>query len=166
MCVDKKKNIFMVVSLETGTYILKINNKNKIVKKVNLTSNLLSYDDPLDHPRCLYLDSEENVYVITEGGILKYSNQIVFVKKIDVNNSISAIGGIAVDNNGNIYATDQENNCVVKLDAEGKELTRWGKAGLGKGEFNRPTGIGVDSKGNVYVADTENHRVQKFAPVQ
>lgn len=42
-------------------------------------------------------------------------------------------------------------------------LLKWGSAGPGNGQFNRPEGVAVDSRGNVYVADSGSSRVEKFA---
>ena len=47
---------------------------------------------------------------------------------------------------------------------DGKILARWGKQGLGPGQFDWVHGIVVDSKGAVYAADTYGQRIQKFAP--
>lgn len=171
MHVDKKDNLFLVVSLEgQSQYILKINKKSEIIKKITLGSILFGdyrdYAYSFANARCLYFDWEENVYIVTVDGILKYSNGLEFLKRIEIKNNISVPGGMALDRIGNIYVTDAKNNCVVKFDTEGNEITRWGKFGYGTGDLNVPSGIGVDSKGNVYVADTYNHRVQKFAPVR
>ena len=57
---------------------------------------------------------------------------------------------------------DRDNNRVQKFTSTGTFLAKWGKSGLGDGEFFEPSGIAVDSAGDVYVADTSNHRVQKF----
>ncbi|WP_440951400.1 6-bladed beta-propeller [Methanosphaerula subterraneus] len=70
--------------------------------------------------------------------------------------------GIAVDNAGDVYVADTNNNRVQKFDSNGTFITTWGSEGSGDGQFMRPTGITVDSAGNVYVVDYSTCLVQKF----
>lgn len=143
--------------------LLKINEKGEIIWKKEFGKEVYFISSfVVDKMGNIYLGVESPAH---ESKIYKYSKDAVRLKTIDCKESKLRIGRLAVDGKGNIYATDWDNNRVLKLDAEGNEIARWGIAGLGKGEFNHPTGIGVDSQGNVYVADTDNHRVQKFAPV-
>ncbi|MDM8524082.1 SMP-30/gluconolactonase/LRE family protein, partial [Desulfococcaceae bacterium HSG8] len=71
-------------------------------------------------------------------------------------------GGIAIDTKGYIYIADILNNQIQKFTADGQFVTKWGREGSKKGEFQSPNGVAADNKGFVYVADTENHRIQKF----
>lgn len=71
--------------------------------------------------------------------------------------------GIAVDNAGNVYVADYNNNRIQKFTSNGIFITMWGTSGSGNGQFNHPCGIAIDSGGNVYVADTQNARIQKFS---
>ena len=76
--------------------------------------------------------------------------------------------GIAVDDRGDVYVVDSENNRIEKFSATGRFLGKWGRnggdgsAGSGDGEFNFPYGVAADGWGNVYVADGRNNRIQKF----
>jgi sugar lactone lactonase YvrE len=74
----------------------------------------------------------------------------------------SGLSGVAVDRQGNVYATDQLQNTVRKFAPDGSPLKSWGKRGSASGEFQGPRGIAVDGAGNVYVADERNNRIQKF----
>lgn len=69
---------------------------------------------------------------------------------------------IAVDGSGSMYVTDQNTNCVHKLDAQGNYIKSWGEKGTGDGQFDTPEGIAVDGAGHVYVCDRQNSRIQKF----
>jgi DNA-binding beta-propeller fold protein YncE len=69
---------------------------------------------------------------------------------------------IAIDQDGNIYATTQSGNTVKKFDSDGNLVTSWGGAGDGDGEFSLSFAVGVDSNNNVYVSDFYNKRIQKF----
>ncbi len=70
--------------------------------------------------------------------------------------------GVAVDNAGNVYVVDGENNRVQKFSGNGAYITQWGSLGSGDGKFDSPTGIAIGGDGAIYVTDTRNRRVQKF----
>lgn len=72
--------------------------------------------------------------------------------------------GVAVDNAGNVYVADYQNNRIQKFTSEGRYVASWGKAGTAEGQFNRPSEVAVDLNGDVYVADSYNNRIQKFHP--
>ncbi len=79
---------------------------------------------------------------------------------------------IAMDANGNLYATDAANDTIRKIAADGTVTTLAGLAGVagtndGVGaaaRFNAPFGITVDGSGNVYVGDRLNQTVRKISP--
>ena len=70
--------------------------------------------------------------------------------------------GIALDNSGNVYVTDEDNRRIQKFRQDGLFLTEWGTLGSGDGQFYNPHGIAIDTKKYVYVVDRGNHRIQKF----
>jgi sulfur carrier protein ThiS len=82
--------------------------------------------------------------------------------------------GVAVDNNGNIYVADQNNDTIRQVTPAGVVTTLAGLAGsLGSADgtgsaarFARPTGVSVDSSGNVYVADYFNHTIRQVTPAR
>jgi sugar lactone lactonase YvrE len=68
--------------------------------------------------------------------------------------------GVAVDEDGNVYATDAGGSGVVrKVTKEGQVSTF---AGLNAG-LSAPSGLALDGEGNLYVADTGNDRVLKVS---
>ncbi|MFC1678070.1 6-bladed beta-propeller, partial [Planctomycetota bacterium] len=71
--------------------------------------------------------------------------------------------GLAFDQSGNVYVSDQDNHRIQKFTGNGEYITQWGDFGTGEGQFNMPVGITTDSSGNVYVADVFNDRIQKFS---
>jgi sugar lactone lactonase YvrE len=81
----------------------------------------------------------------------------------------SALGGVAVDNQGDVYVADVINSTIRKITPGGVSSTLAGTPGVqgfanGPGSsalFNRPNGVAVDGAGNVYVADTGNGVVRK-----
>jgi len=82
----------------------------------------------------------------------------------DAPGALSDPGGLAVDNEGNVYVVDSGNARVQKFGPDGRFLKAVGAAGSAEGEFNQPSDLALDGQGNVYVLDTWNHRVQKFDP--
>ncbi|MEP7129316.1 MAG: T9SS type A sorting domain-containing protein, partial [Chitinophagales bacterium] len=77
--------------------------------------------------------------------------------------------GAAVDDEGNLYVSDFENQYIRKISADGMVTTVAGNgiAGYVDGlaataEFNYPRGIVVDASGNLYVSDSWNHRIRKI----
>lgn len=77
---------------------------------------------------------------------------------------------VAVDNSGNLYVADYNDQRVRKVDASGNISTL---AGIGSSGFSgdggsataaklsNPRGVTVDSVGNVYIADNGSHHVRK-----
>jgi DNA-binding beta-propeller fold protein YncE len=89
---------------------------------------------------------------VFEGGKGKENGQLNFPR------------GLAVDNAGNIFVADTNNDRLQKFSPTGMFVSVIGKGGAGPGEFREPGGTAVDSAGNIYVADVSNHRVQKLKP--
>jgi hypothetical protein len=79
---------------------------------------------------------------------------------------------VAVDGIGNVFVSDDGNDTIRRITADGVVTTVAGTAGSsgradGVGSavrFNSPQGIAVDGSGNVYVGDTSNHSIRKGVP--
>ena len=87
--------------------------------------------------------------------------------------ALGFIYGVAVDSAGNVFATDQDNNLVVKISPTGIITVVAGNniAGFsGDGgpatsaSLNFPFGVAVDGVGNLYIADRNNARIRKVSP--
>src|SRR5689334_14822002 len=78
---------------------------------------------------------------------------------------------VTVDDAGNVYVADLDNQTIRKINAAGVVTTLAGTAGMvgsadGTGpdaRFNSPNGVAVDSAGNVYVADRDNYTIRKVS---
>src|ERR1035441_10095668 len=79
---------------------------------------------------------------------------------------------VAVDAQGNLYASDSANNIVVWITPNGvlTVVAGNGKAGFsGDGgpatsaSLNFPSGVAIDSDGNLYIADENNSRIRKVS---
>jgi tripartite motif-containing protein 71 len=80
---------------------------------------------------------------------------------------LGQVRGVALNQDGELFAVDGLNSRVLKFDPTGKFLMQWGSAGKADGQFdmngtsqNTSGFVAVDSIGNVFV--TEDNRVQKF----
>ena len=69
---------------------------------------------------------------------------------------------IALDDDGNVYASDDFLNRVSIFDPEGTFVSCWGETGDGKGQLKGPCGMAFDADGNILVVDSANNRVQRF----
>jgi DNA-binding beta-propeller fold protein YncE len=69
---------------------------------------------------------------------------------------------IAVDEDINVYVSDEWLNRINIYTKDGDFLRSWGTHGSGNGELDRPAGLVI--RGNtIFVVDSRNHRVQKFS---
>ncbi len=70
-----------------------------------------------------------------------------------------------VDQLGQIYVADQENNRVMrwcKGDREGTIVVGGNGKGQQPNQLNHPIGLSFDRQGNIYVSVCLNYRMQKF----
>ncbi len=81
--------------------------------------------------------------------------------------------GMAVDNAGNVYVADTQNQTIRQISPAGVVTTIAGRPGnqgnvdgfgQGAAQFNAPIGISVDNEGNLYVGDTSNDTIRKIDP--
>ena len=66
----------------------------------------------------------------------------------------------SVSIHGNNILISQFNNCILNYQLNGKFISRIGKSGDGKLEFNNPYGLTFDHNGDLYICDYNNNRVQ------
>ncbi len=78
--------------------------------------------------------------------------------------------GIAVDDSGNVYIADTDNNRIRKVDSSGIITTVAGNGTAGysgdgglatSAELNYPYGVAVDNLGNIYIGDQSNYCMRK-----
>jgi len=128
-------------------------------------------------PMGIAIDKEGNIYFAEKN----YHR----IRKVDKDGNITTVAGtgsagydgnsgpasmrklnypedIAVDDSGNLYITDTENNMIRKVNKDGilESVVQPGSLF----NLNSPSGIAIDISGNVYIADTENHRIRKVDP--
>ena len=79
-------------------------------------------------------------------------------------------GGMAIDQDGNIYIGDVANHSIRMITPSGDVTTiagRLGTSGFADGSgrealFNAPRGVDFDAEGNLYVTDFGNHAIRKI----
>jgi RHS repeat-associated protein len=161
-----------------------VSNNARMIERFAGTGNLY----PLGFPNKVAVDTQGSVYAALDayGVIYKIDpngtlNNLVGVYQgwgfsgdggPAVEARIEGCGGIAVDNNRNIYFSDVGNSCIRKIDANGIINTIAGIPGSSgysgdngparQALFHSPKGIAVDNIGNLYIADSDNDRIRKI----
>ncbi len=136
-------------------------------------------------PTAVAVDGSGNVFVADAGNstirkITPDGSVTTFAGQAGVGGSGDGVGaaahfnapqGVAVDNVGNVYVADTNNNTVRKITSNGTVTTLAGVAGQsgsgdgpgGSARFSGPIAVAVDTSGNVYVADFDNATIRKIA---
>jgi len=142
-----------------------------------------------DSPRAIAIDSADNLYVcdysnftirmITPAGIVSTfagkPRSFGYQDGTGGDVRFGELEGIAVDKNGNVYASDAGNSLIRKITPAGLVSTYAGvvrKTGYKNGpaaealfdmHSNFSSGLAVDNAGNVYVADFQNGRIRRIS---
>ncbi len=137
-----------------------------------------------NNPYGLAVDSQDNIYVVENGNhtIRKVSPDgvVTIFAGSGTKESRNGTGvlasfdtpvGIAVDQDDNLYVTENEAHTIKKIDPNGVVSTFAGAGytGLTNGygtyaTFRNPWGVAVDNAGNIFVADYGNHWIRKITP--
>ncbi|HEV2476651.1 MAG TPA: 6-bladed beta-propeller [Candidatus Dormibacteraeota bacterium] len=162
---------------------------NRIYKYATSGKLLAQWGEPgsgpgqLGRPDKLAFDSQGNLYVTevsptssgTAGGNSRVQKFSPAGKPLAQWGSYGAAPGqfnnpigIAVDQQGDVFVSEEGGDRVQKLSATGQPLAQWGTLGSGPGQFNVPYDLALDASGNVYVSEPGpfapgNNRIQKFS---
>ncbi len=110
---------------------------------------------------------------VTAGAVSVAPDQIVTLAGSTVDTEPTRINHprtAAVDNAGNVYFTDTDNNMIRRVDPSGHVTNIAGNGTAGFSGDNgpatsasiwRPHGVAVDNKGHVFIADSPNHRIRR-----
>jgi hypothetical protein len=121
-------------------------------------------------PREMCMDGRGNLYVADNYSIIRKispDGKVTTVAK-----TLGNIGGLAVDRNGNIFASQPDTHCIVKVTPAGVVSTYAGDPSSGDGatvdgpadkaRFFAPNPLTFDSQGNLYLGD--RRKVRKITP--
>ena len=114
------------------------------------------------------VDSRGNVYTLgyvkyeswedREIGVQKYTPDGILMDEWGSRGTgdgqFGQFGGIAVDDQDNVYVADGGNDRIQKFSSEGAFLSKW------TGHTDSPEEIAVDSRGHIYLGD--DHRILEF----
>ena len=112
----------------------------------------------LNEPRGLVTTKKGEVIVCEKNRISKDGKKIKTIESVQM----SYNRGVAVDDSGNVYITEQNSHRLIKLNSDGKLVKSVGGKGEKPGQFDHPDGIAVSNNNKVFVCDQANHRVQIF----
>ncbi|MDJ1485988.1 SMP-30/gluconolactonase/LRE family protein [Cytophagaceae bacterium YF14B1] len=125
-------------------------------------------DGENSHIFSINVDRNGNRWIVNGKSLQKFDNKGVLLFRMGAEGTLAgqfkAPKGIAIDDEGNVWVADRDNNRIQKFDAKGNFLLTVGSAGSGIGQFKNPRGLETDKAGNIWVADTDNYRVQVFDP--
>jgi streptogramin lyase/ribosomal protein L27 len=116
------------------------------------------------------IDAAGNLYVLERDKVRIITPQGVVSTMAGSESVFSQAFGIAVDNQGNVYVSDWENNTIIKITSSGVASTLAGgnfffSDGTGSDAgFYEPAGLTVDADANVYVADSGDNSIRKISP--
>jgi hypothetical protein len=139
----------------------------------------------LDNPTSVVLDAAGNIFIADQGNhVIRQINNMGIINTYagTGTSGYSGDGGpaavatfnypttLAIDKHNNLYISDQDNNCVRKVNTSGIINTIAGTGAVGYGGdgspatsalLNNVSGVGVDTFGNIYIGDGLNHVIRK-----
>ena len=141
---------------------------------VNGNADIAQFMDPaglaIDKQGNLFVGDRNVIRKVTPAGFVSTfvgKDSIGYRDGSDKEALFSGIQDMVIDDQGNIYATDE--NRIRKITPQGVVSTIAGStAGYKDGDgvsakFNDPVGLGIDGQGNIYVADDHNNRIRKIS---
>jgi len=113
------------------------------------------------------VDKDGYVYVTDHHNrIQKFDSNGTFLMKFGrtgyADGEFATLGGIAVDDQGNIYTADWIQYEIQKFDNEGKFLQKWEVPSCKPGGISFPHKVVLDGQGHIYIPNADGHCVQKF----
>ena len=114
-----------------------------------------------DGPRYIAVDSSDQVYVHSDdGGIIVFSEDGHFIKKINCNNPFA----ICIAPDDYIITRISNNDDLTVFSPTHEMITKFGMRGMGKGQFDGIHGIAINSSGIIFVTEFSTKRLQIIIP--
>jgi len=147
------KGLLYVVDVNNGRVQTFDNNNNFLFKFGSRGSN----PGQFQYPCYIALDSSDQVYVTDcsdNGGIIVFSEDGRFIKKINCNNPWAIC--LTPDD----YIITDDGDSLTVFSSTHQLITKFGTQGSQIGQFNNILGIAVNSVGTIFVTEYYNHRLQ------
>jgi DNA-binding beta-propeller fold protein YncE len=110
-----------------------------------------------------------SVFLITD----QHDHQLRIIKPFDESGvtavassaGLGAVGGLAVDGDGNVIVADSSNDRLAIWDLWTGAWKIFGVSGSGQGQFSKPAAVATDVDDRVYIADSGNRRIVRMDDV-
>jgi len=177
MIIDALDNLILV----DDSRIRKISPNAEVNTFVGSSPDFEDGAEPkFNQPRGIAIDAQNNLYiadsqnnrirkVAPDGQTTTLSGSTSGFQDGDVAEAkFNSPRGITLDQEGNIYVADSNNNRIRKITPSGIVSTIAGSTvGFADGnaetsKFDHPNSIAIDNDGNLYVTDQNNHRIRKI----
>lgn len=177
IAVDSKGRVIVV---DTYNNRVQIFNSEGIFKmQIGVTGSGGCTNTQLNSPRSVAVDKSDNIYVAdadsnrvmvfkaNDGSFLKVIGQPNATTCFAAGSQASGTHAVAVDQNGNVYVSDNGTFKIHVFDANGTVTpikSLGGGFGSGVGQFHVLESIAIDDDGTIYVTDPQSQRVQAYKP--
>lgn len=181
LAIDSQDNIFVT---DTNNHLIRKITPNGVV--TTFAGSAQGYADgtgttvKFNYPYGITIDANDNLYVtdannfkirkITSAGVVTTiaGSTQGFADGIGTNAKFMTPAGIVISQDNVLYVTDQKNNRIRKITANGEVSTFSGSSqGYTDGtketaRYYWPAGITIDSEDNLYISDTYNNKIRKI----
>jgi len=111
----------------------------------------------ISDPMALAIDHAGILYIAeNEGPIRRVDLQSGIITTIQIRRKMEGISSLAVDRKGNLLATEEDSNSVIRIDPANGSVTT-----ITEDKLSSPESVTTDVDNNVYFADLDNHRVRR-----
>lgn len=124
-------------------------------------------DGEFNYPRAITTSPDGDFFVVDKTGRIQRFGADGALEKVWQMPETAAGKpvGLSIHPDGRLLIPDTHYFRVMITDHDGTELARFGKQGMGEGEFQLPTDVAVDAEGNYYVGEYHlNDRITKWSP--
>ncbi len=173
------------VAVTESDFVYVVDNKNELIRSYDVDGSYNFSFGTIESAEATSLAQPGRVMINPNGevwvtdrllrGIFVFDRNGAFLREFvpegDASETWAPIA-VAFDSVGNVYVADigrTKEHRILKFDANGVELVRWGKTvqtqrmDESPGGFYYPNGIAIAKNGDVFVSDSNNRRVQVFS---
>jgi tripartite motif-containing protein 71 len=160
MAVDRQGNLFIVdTDHRSRSRVLKVSKSGAKLKEY---SGFPSVPGSMSGPEGIALSPSGDILVTDAGAmdLVVLSPALRFLRTIGTADTFHDLGHIAVDQRGQLYVAEGEQNRIQKFAPDGTRLATWQfEKGSARTQLNMPQGLGVLPGGNLVIEDWRNRRI-------